>query len=158
MVTIIIGADHNGFEHKNFIKEALTKEGYTVIDVGPETHDPDDDYPDFAIPLAQKVAANEGVGVFICGSGNGPCMVANKTHGIRAGISRQAEDAVGIRSHQNANVVCIGAEFTDKETALEIVKTFLETEKVEAKLRYLFRRKIRARTLFWQSCSRKSLW
>ena len=64
-MNIIIGADHNGFEHKKFLTSKLEEAGHTVVDVGPGSFDAEDDYPDFAIPLAEKVAAGEGLGVFI---------------------------------------------------------------------------------------------
>lgn len=124
---VIIGADHNGFEHKKYLISKLGEAGYTVIDVGPSALDPEDDYPDFVIPMAQKVAEGAGVGVFICASGLGPCMVANKVAGIRAGTARVEKEAIGLRAHQDANVLGIGADYTTPEEALHLIDTFLKT-------------------------------
>lgn len=65
-----LGADHGGFEMRQQLTRLLTKEGYQVLDLGNDVYDPDDDYPDFAIPLARAVASREVErGVLVCGSG-----------------------------------------------------------------------------------------
>jgi ribose 5-phosphate isomerase B len=125
--TIALGADHAGFEYKNWIKQKLESEGYDVMDMG--THSEDSvDYPDFIHPVAESVEnkkANQGV--IICGSGNGVAMTANKHQGIRAAIAWNDDLAALARQHNDANVLAIPARFVSKELALSMVDIFLNT-------------------------------
>ncbi len=123
---IAIGADHAGFEYK----EALTAflKNHEIKDFG--TYSPDSvDYPDFAHPVASAVESDEfGLGILICGSGNGIAITANKHQGIRAAICWNIELAKLARKHNNANILCLPARFISIKEALEITQTFLETE------------------------------
>jgi ribose 5-phosphate isomerase B len=86
-VRLGIGADHGGFDMKVELARLLTAEGYEVIDFGNKVHDNNDDYPDFAIPLARAVARGDVErGILVCGSGVGACVAANKIVGVRAAL------------------------------------------------------------------------
>ncbi|MBO4581976.1 MAG: ribose 5-phosphate isomerase B [Bacteroidales bacterium] len=125
MKTLLIAADHAGYETKEFIKQALEKEGYTLRDYGTFSSE-SMDYPDVVHPLAKAINnGEEEQGIIICGSGNGVNMVANKYPNVRSALCWQEELAALARQHNNANVVAIPARFISKESALKIVKTFL---------------------------------
>lgn len=128
MNKLYIGGDHAGYELKKALLESDLFSSYEVEDLGPFSNE-SVDYPDFANPLATKVAENENYrGILICGSGNGVCMTANKNPKVRAGLAWTKEIAELTRLHNNANVICIPARFINQDTAFEIVKTFLITE------------------------------
>ncbi|MBP5412911.1 MAG: ribose 5-phosphate isomerase B [Bacteroidales bacterium] len=127
MKTLLIAADHAGYETKEFIKQALEKEGYTLHDYGTFSSE-SMDYPDVVHPLAQAInKGEEEQGIVICGSGNGVNMVANKYPNVRSALCWQEELAALARQHNNANVVAIPARFISKDLALKIVKTFLSS-------------------------------
>ncbi|HUC21012.1 MAG TPA: RpiB/LacA/LacB family sugar-phosphate isomerase, partial [Candidatus Polarisedimenticolaceae bacterium] len=92
---IFIGADHGGFEYKNQIREHLAHQGYKVEDVGAETLDPEDDYPQYAYAAATKILGEEGpvFGILICRGGQGMAMAANRVAGIRAAVAWAPEVA-----------------------------------------------------------------
>tara|TARA_B100000401_G_scaffold405625_1_gene320590 strand:- start:405 stop:821 length:417 start_codon:yes stop_codon:yes gene_type:complete len=120
-----IGNDHAGFDYKNFIIENL--KNHNIIN-----HGTDDkksvDYPDFAHPVALDVENKiSELGILICGSGNGVAMTANKHNNIRAALCWNKEVAKLAKQHNNANILCIPARFLTKEEALQIVKSFIET-------------------------------
>lgn len=127
---IFLGADHRGFELKEKLKEWLLTKGYEVHDLGAYRLDPADDYPDFAVAVAEKVsedaAANRGV--LLCGSGVGMDVAANKVRGVRATVVWSTDAAEHARSRDNANVVSLAADWTPPDMAREIVRVFLETE------------------------------
>ena len=124
---IAIGADHAGFNLKQRIGEALRQDGHTVTDRGTWNGD-STDYPDYAAAVAQDVASGAAdSGVLICTTGVGMSIAANKIPGIRAALAVNTEEVRLTRQHNNANVLTIGAKFTDSEAAVEFVKLFLET-------------------------------
>ncbi len=131
--TLAIGSDHAGFDVKELIKEALNsgelKERIQAIqDMGPDSSDRVD-YPDYAHKVADAVASGTcNVGILICGSGNGVCITANKHQGVRAGLAWEPELASLAREHNNANIICLPARFVDSQTAIDIVKAFLNAE------------------------------
>lgn len=124
---IAIGADHAGFELKNRLRDALIAEGHEVRDVG--TNSPEStDYPEFAAKVGRAVAAGEVErGILVCGSGAGMSITANKIRGVRAALGVNEEGVRLIRQHNDANVLTLGARFTDPETARRLVHIFLET-------------------------------
>lgn len=126
---VFLGADHRGFELKDKLKEWLKDHGYSVEDLGAHQLNSNDDYPDFAFAVAEKVAEDpaEHRGVLFCGSGAGMDAAANKIRGIRATVAWSVESAAHTRSHDDVNVVSIAADWTPPEMAREIVRTFLET-------------------------------
>ncbi|HEX9884375.1 MAG TPA: RpiB/LacA/LacB family sugar-phosphate isomerase, partial [Desulfobaccales bacterium] len=82
-----IAADHGGFELKERLTEELKGLGYEVVDFGAREYAPQDDYPDFVVPLARAVARGEVErGLAVCGSGVGACVAANKVRGVRAAL------------------------------------------------------------------------
>lgn len=124
---IAIGGDHAGYDYKESLKPYLESLGHEVKDFGPYS-DASADYPDFVHPLATAVEDKDcDLGILICGSGNGVAITANKHQGIRAALCWQVELAALARQHNNANVLCMAARFTDLDLVKEMSKTFLET-------------------------------
>ena len=128
MQTILIASDHAGFDTKEFLKEALGKQGYVFKDFG--TYSAESmDYPDVIHPLAREIdAGNYPFGIIICGSGNGVNMTANKYAHVRSALCWQPEIAVLARQHNDANVLAIPARFVNLEMALKLAISFLTTE------------------------------
>lgn len=126
---IFLGADHRGFALKEVLKQTLVQDNYDVDDVGAFAQDLNDDYPDFAHAVAQKVAENpeENRGILICGSGMGMDVVANKVKGIRATIAHSKESAAHARTNDDVNVITLAGDILHFGEAAEIVKVFLET-------------------------------
>jgi ribose 5-phosphate isomerase B len=126
-ITIALGTDHAGFELKEKIRVWLDKNGYTYHDFGCYSLE-SVDYPDYGLLVAEAVANKEYTfGITICGSGIGICIVANKVPGIRASLCTNLEMAKMARSHNNANVLCLGGRDTDHDLALKIVAVWLNT-------------------------------
>ena len=130
---IYIAADHAGFNLKNYLKKQLLADGYDIEDCGAFDFDPLDDYPDFIIPAAEKVANQPNSrGIIIGGSGQGEAMAANRIQGVRAAVYYDGPiDIVKLsRLHNNANILSLGARFLSVERATEILTIWLE-EKFE---------------------------
>lgn len=125
--TLPIACDHGGFEMKQYIVGHLVIMGYDVKDFG--TYNEESvDYPDFIHPLAEEIDAGRySLGVIICGSGNGAQMVANKYPGVRAALCWSEEIARLARQHNNANILALPGRFITNETAMKLVRIFLET-------------------------------
>ena len=129
---IYLGADHRGFELKESIKEWLVNEGYEVEDVGNRVLDPEDDYVDPAVKVAEMVEGGNGdMGSLLCGSGHGVDIVANRFPGIRAIIGFNAEVSVQGREHEDANVLIIPANWVSEEETKERILLFLQSEVVK---------------------------
>jgi len=127
-MNISIGNDHAGTDYKFKIVEFLKSKKIQVINYGTDS-DSSVDYPDFVHPVAQDVESKKATfGILICGSANGVAMTANKYSNIRAGICWTNEIVSLIRQHNNANILCIPARFTEIEAVLEMVETFINTE------------------------------
>ena len=127
-MTISIGNDHAGTDYKFRIIEFLKSKNIEVTNYGTDS-DSSVDYPDFVHPVAKDVESKKATyGILICGSANGVAMTANKYANIRAGICWTNEVVSLIRQHNNANILCIPARFTEIEQVLEMVETFLNTE------------------------------
>jgi len=125
---ISIGNDHAGTEYKFEILDYLKSQGYEVTNHGTDKDD-SVDYPDFVHPVAKDVESKTSdFGIIICGSGNGANMTANKHQGVRSALCWSKEIVALAREHNNANVLSIPARFTSKPQALEMVKTFLNTQ------------------------------
>jgi ribose 5-phosphate isomerase B len=120
---IAIGTDHRGFKLKEELKIFLTSNNYQLKDFGTDS-DKSVDYPDFAKLVAESIQKN---GILICGSGMGICIPANKYKGIRAVNILTEKMAEMSRRHNNANVICFGADFIDIETAKKCLLKFLTT-------------------------------
>ena len=127
-----IATDHAGLEFSRDLADHLELEGHEVIDHGPESFDPLDDYPSFCIRAARGVVADqeagvEALGVVFGGSGNGEQMAANKVHGARAALVWNVDTAVLAREHNNANICAIGARQHSIDEALLFIDRFLRT-------------------------------
>jgi ribose 5-phosphate isomerase B len=127
-LVVYVGADHRGFALKNQLVNWLILEKINVEDVGAHQFDPDDDYPDIAQKLAQRVVSDSNsVGVVLCGSGVGVTVAANKVDGVRAGLALSQSEVAHARSADDINVLAISAEAVTLEEAKRLVQTFLVT-------------------------------
>ena len=127
---IILATDHAGFELKEQIKRYLNKEGYEVDDMGANSFDKEDDYPDFIIPAAKKVAKEKCLGIIFGGSGQGEAIAANKVKGVRAALyyGKNLDIIKLSRTHNKTNILSLGARFLGKEEATKAVKTWLSAD------------------------------
>ena len=125
---IHIGSDHAGLEFKSQIIAHLSAQGHEVIDHGPHTLDPLDDYPVYCIPAAVATAQDpESLGIVLGGSGNGEQIAANKVKGVRAALVWNEATAIAAREHNDANVIAIGGRMHTPEVALALVDLFIAT-------------------------------
>ena len=121
-----IGADHGGLELKETLKAWLAERKLTVVDFGATTRDPADDYPDFAQPVAEAVAAGQAeAGLLICTSGVGVTISANKFAGVRAALVGDVETATLCRQHNDVNVLCLSGKKTSAELGRKILEAFI---------------------------------
>ncbi|KKQ27567.1 MAG: Sugar-phosphate isomerase, RpiB/LacA/LacB family [Candidatus Magasanikbacteria bacterium GW2011_GWC2_37_14] len=126
---LYLAADHGGYQLKKRLARYLKNElKIKFIDLGAKTYNEQDDYPDFIIPAAKKTVKTNGRGIFICGSGTGVCMAANKVKGMRAALAYNIESARLSRLHNNSNGLCLGGRVLSEDHAMAIVKKWLETE------------------------------
>ncbi len=106
--------------------ERLTEAGYALSDVGSHRYDADDDYPDYAVAVAEKVRGNEADrGIVVCGSGVGSCVAANKLKGVRACVCHDPYSAAQGVEHDDLNVLCLGGRVVDADRAEELAIAFL---------------------------------
>jgi ribose 5-phosphate isomerase B len=121
-----IAADHAGFDLKRELVQDLKASGYEMVDLGAHELNPEDDYPDLVIPLAEAVATGEVQrGIALCGSGVGACVVANKIPGVRAALIMDGFSAHQGVEDDDMNVICLGARVTGKALAMDLIQTFL---------------------------------
>jgi ribose 5-phosphate isomerase B len=126
-VKISIGSDHAGFVYKEKIKKYLSDLGHEVRDFGTHSDEPCD-YPLYIRPAAEAVARGETErGIVLGGSGNGEAMAANRVRGVRCALCWNLESARLGRSHNDANMISLGQRMVSEETALEIVRIWLDT-------------------------------
>lgn len=125
---IILACDHAGYPLKEEIKKFFNNENITTIDVGTYSLDPCD-YPDFAKLANAKVLENENnMGIYICGTGIGMSICANRNPKIRAALCNNVSTATLARKHNNANVLVLAGRYTSKIKAISIVKEFLTVQ------------------------------
>ena len=125
---IILACDHAGYILKEQIKEFFNKENITTIDVGCYSED-SCDYPDYAKAGNQKVLENSNnVGIYICGTGIGMTIAANRNPKIRAALCESTNVASLSRRHNNANVLVLPGRLITKQKAIRIIKVFLTTD------------------------------
>ena len=127
---IVLATDHAGLKLKEEIKKHLMESGMEVEDMGAYSLDPKDDYPDFIIPAAKKVAKDQSKGIIFGASGQGEAIVANKVKGIRAALyyGKDIKIVRLSRTHNNTNILSLGAKFLTKEEAIKAVNIWLETD------------------------------
>jgi ribose 5-phosphate isomerase B len=125
---IAIGADHAGFGLKQEIAEMLRQAGHNVMDEGTNSTE-STDYPDYASAVGRAVANGSAErGILVCGTGVGMAIAANKIQGVRAALAVNPDEVQLTRRHNDANVLALGANYTDAAAANQFVKLFLETD------------------------------
>ena len=125
-----IATDHAGLELSDHLVKHLTAKGYEMVNHGPKSYDPEDDYPAFCINAAKAVvedqrAGVDALGIVLGGSGNGEQIAANKVEGIRAALAWNLDTAKLAREHNNANVIAVGGRQHTVEEAAELIEAFL---------------------------------
>ncbi len=124
---IIIASDHAGFPLKQKVAKYLKDNGYSVQDEGCFSKD-SVDYPDYALKVADAVSGGDyNTGILVCGTGIGMSITANKIAGIRASHCSTEKQSFFSRSHNNANVLCLGGRLLKAKTAYKIIDTWLST-------------------------------
>ncbi|MFC4545023.1 ribose 5-phosphate isomerase B [Paenactinomyces guangxiensis] len=125
---ILLGSDHGGIRLKEEIKNLLREMGLEYDDVGCDCES-SVDYPDYARPVAEKVAQGEyDLGILICGTGIGMSISANKVKGIRCAVVSDEFSARMSREHNNANILALGERVIGPDLARSIVRTWLTAE------------------------------
>lgn len=132
-MTIYICADHRGYSLKETLKPWLTTLGHTVIDCGNTHLDPQDDYTDFGITLARKLAedlshGSEALAIGICGSGVGISIATNRIRGVRAALSFSPDHIKHARQNDHVNVLVLASEYIPEVEAKDIITMFLNTQ------------------------------
>ena len=123
-----IGNDHAGVDYKEAIVSYLTSKGHEVLNHGTDSKD-SVDYPDFIHPVAQDVSSKKaGLGIIICGSGNGASMTANKYQDIRSALCWSKEIVALARQHNNANILSLPARFISIPQAIAMVEVYINTD------------------------------
>jgi ribose 5-phosphate isomerase B len=126
--TVAIASDHAGFPMKEALKQELTDDGYTVLDLG-TSNEESVDYPDYGKAVGEAVADGRAArGVAVCGSGVGISIAVNRVPGARGAL---VHDRLGIelaRQHNDANVMVLGGRTTGIAVAKDCLRTFLATE------------------------------
>jgi ribose 5-phosphate isomerase B len=144
---IALATDHAGFEQLKQLQAYLESLGHECWNFGPQEFNPDDDYPDFIRPAAEKVSNGEcASGIILGGSGQGEAMTANRFHGVRCAVfygpvfplrvvdaegheSRDPYEIIRLsRKHNNANVLSLAARFVTLEDMKQAIKLWLETD------------------------------
>ncbi|RJP79360.1 MAG: ribose 5-phosphate isomerase B [Candidatus Zixiibacteriota bacterium] len=124
-----LAADHGGFHLKNRVAEQLRNLGHEVTDFGADRLDPQDDYPDYVIPLARAVAQGTVErGLAICGSGVGAAIAANKVPGVRAALIHDVFSARQGVEDDDINVMCLGERVVGPALAWDLIQTFLAAQ------------------------------
>ena len=121
-----IATDHGGFALKEELVAQLRAAGYEITDFGANNLNPDDDYPDFVVPLGRAVAAGQVErGVAICGSGVGASVCANKIPGVRAAVIHDHFSARQGVEDDHMNILCMGGRTVGPAVAWDLVRAFL---------------------------------
>ncbi|HEY8295646.1 MAG TPA: ribose-5-phosphate isomerase [Micrococcaceae bacterium] len=125
-----IATDHAGLELSAHLIGYLGAKGYEMVDHGPASYDPEDDYPAFCISAALAVVVDQqsgvdSLGIVLGGSGNGEQIAANKVRGVRAALAWNLDTARLARQHNDANVVAVGGRQHSVDEATDIIEAFL---------------------------------
>ncbi|KIC20991.1 ribose 5-phosphate isomerase B [Leisingera sp. ANG-Vp] len=125
---IALSSDHAAIELRQAVAAHIAANGWEVEDIGP-TSPESTHYPKHGEAAARLVASGDcGLGIVLCGTGQGIMMAANKVKGIRCGVCADTFSAAMIRQHNNANMLSIGARVVGEGLALDIVDAFLNAE------------------------------
>ncbi len=125
--------DHGGYVLKEPILKALRDSGHQVQDFGAYSLNPEDDYPDFVIPLAKAVAQGEVErGIAMCGSGVGASFTANKIPGVRSALIHESFSAHQGVEDDDMNLLCLGGRVVGFALAWEIIQIYLAAHHVRA--------------------------
>ena len=126
---VIITCDHAGFEMANQIKEYLEKNNHTVLNYIPECYDGLDNYAiNTKIPKKLLAKGKADRAIFLCGSGVGVSISANRQKGVRAIIGKTEKEVALARKHNNINCLCLGARFITLDKAIKLIEVFFNTE------------------------------
>lgn len=126
---IYLGADHAGFKLKEAIEELFEEQGIVHQDMGNKKFVATDDFVDFGKKVAQKVSKEKNsLGILICGSGQGMCMVANRFKKVRAAIGYSVAAAKRAKHDDDNNILCLPGRALTQEHAKRIVKAWLNTK------------------------------
>lgn len=130
---IHIATDHAGLDFSRELQQYLRDHGHEVLDHGPRSYDPLDDYPSFCISAAEAVVSDHetgvaSLGIVFGGSGNGEQIAANKVRGVRAALVWSVSTAALAREHNNANVIALGARQHSFDEITEFVDVFIATQ------------------------------
>lgn len=129
---LAVAADHSGFAMKDPIIERLRSWGHQVTDLGTDAPRPRVDFPDLAEKVCGELLSGRADrGVMVCGSGIGACMAANKFPGIRAGVCHDIWSAHQSVEHDNANVLCLGAQVVGEKVIYELLRAFVDAQFTE---------------------------
>jgi len=134
---IYLGADHRGYQLKEKIKQWLEEWGLEAEDLGNNKFDPNDDFPDFAIQVGEKVVREKGLGILLCGSG-GMALTVNKFKGVRAAEVWNLETTKHAKAHDDINVLVLPADFVTEEEAKKMIRVWLDTP-VKSEEKYIRR-------------------
>lgn len=127
-----IAADHAGYGLKSDLLRSLAHAGYEVVDFGAFDRSPDDDYPDYVVPLGRAVSKGEVErGVAVCGSGVGACVAANKLPGVRAALVHDVFSAHQGVEDDDMNLICLGGRVTGPALAWDLTQAFLKARFVD---------------------------
>ena len=123
---VAVAFDHRGVKLREELLAELAALGHEAVDLGTDKPEPRIDYPDKAREIGEAIRSGEAErGVFVCGSGVGASVAANKLAGIRAAICHDTYSAHQGVEHDDMNVLCLGSEVVGAELALELTRTFL---------------------------------
>ncbi len=125
---IYVGGDHRGWYLRQATLQFCVSKRVPFEDMGNTDEDPQDDYPDYAEPVAQAVAADPmALGVLICGSGHGMAIAANKVDGARAAVCHTAEEVELARAHNHMNILCLAADTFDEFKLVRLMEEYMNT-------------------------------
>lgn len=125
---LVIASDHRGFKLKEKLKKWLTKQHIEFADIGPQSYDEMDSYVYYSkIAMEKMQESNEKRAILICGSGVGVCIVANRFKDVRAFVGHSKKVVKHAVTHDDANVLCLAADFTSFCSVKCYVKTFLNS-------------------------------
>jgi len=146
---VAVGADHAGYALKTALAHHLRNRGLAILDFGTDGDATPVDYPDFAAPVARAVQAGEAdLGLLCCGTGIGMSIAANKVPGIRAALVHDLRTARLARTHNWANVLCMGGRLLEAPEAIAMLEAFLEAapeDRHEGRIRKIARLEEEAR-------------